>query len=37
MQFSRLRNFVVLALIGAATALVAAPPEARGLSVIDKV
>ena len=37
MQFSALRSFVVLALIGAATAYVAAPVEARAVSVGDNV
>jgi hypothetical protein len=37
MQFSALRSFVVLALIGAAAAGVAAPLEARAVSVTDNV
>ena len=37
MQFSALRGFIVLALIGAATAGVAAPLEARAAAVSDNV
>ena len=37
MQFSALRSFVVLALIGAVTAGVAAPLEARAVAVSDNV
>ena len=37
MQFSALRSFVLLALIGAAAAGVAAPLEARTASVSENV